>query len=136
VLNPLPEFDLVAISSLSAQIFEAYALADRYRARGIPVVLGGLHVTAMPEEAAQHGSVVVGEGEACWPDVVRDAARGALKPLYRAGDGTFDLGLAPMPAFELLDIDRYNRITVQTSRGCPHLCEFCASSILLTSRYK
>jgi radical SAM superfamily enzyme YgiQ (UPF0313 family) len=136
-LERLPDaFDLVAISSFSAQIREAYTLADRYRSIGIPVVLGGLHVTALPEEAAAHcDAVVVGEGEAVWPALLRDAEAGQLKARYRQ-DATFDFAHAPVPAFRLLDLDRYNRLTVQASRGCPWLCEFCASSILLTPRYK
>src|SRR4030095_11807288 len=65
------DYDLVAISSFSAQIFEAYELADYYRARNIPVVMGGLHVTSVPQEAREHcTSVVVGEGEPLWPEVL------------------------------------------------------------------
>ncbi len=136
-LADLPEgFDLVAISSFSAQIGEAYELADRYRARGVPVVLGGLHVTALPDEAARHAdAAVVGEGEVSWPRVLDDAAHGRLQPRY-VPDREFDLSEAPMPAFGLLDVERYNRLTVQASRGCPLRCEFCASSVLLTPRYK
>ena len=136
-MEDLPDgFDLVAISSFSAQIHEAYALADQYRARGTPIVLGGLHVTALPAEAAAHAdAVVIGEGEAVWLQVLDDAERGELQPVYES-DGSFDLADAPMPAFELLEIDKYNRLTVQASRGCPHCCEFCANSILLSRRYK
>lgn len=132
------DYDLVAISSFSAQVFEAYELADYYRSRGVPVVLGGLHVSALPEEAKVHcTSVVVGEAEPVWPQLLSDFDRGALQPFYRqTHPGSFDLAEAPMPRFDLLDPDQYNRITVQTSRGCPHKCHFCASSILLTSRYK
>lgn len=136
-LDTLPDrFDLVGISSLSAQIKEAYELADRYRALGVPVVLGGLHVTALPEEAGQHAdAVVIGEGESVWPDLLRDFELGKLKDTYRAR-GDFCLDNAPMPAYDLLDPARYNRLIVQTSRGCPFRCEFCASSILLTPHYK
>jgi len=136
-VDQLPEgFDLVAISSYSAQIGEAYELADRYRQRGVPVVLGGLHVTACCEEAARHAdAVVVGEGEAVWPELLEDAEAGRLKAFYRP-DGEFSLDDAPMPAFDLLEMPNYNRLTVQASRGCPFHCEFCASSILLTGRYK
>jgi len=136
-LEALPEgFDLVGISSFSAQIQEGYDLADRYRARGVPVVLGGLHVTALPEEAAEHAdAVVVGEGEDVWPEILRDAESGRLESIYRSS-GRFPLEEAPMPAYELLDTDKYNRLTVQASRGCPLHCEFCASSVLLTDRYK
>lgn len=134
----LPEgFDLVAISTFTAQVFDAYNVADHYRARGVPVVMGGLHVSRQPDEAAAHATtVVIGEGEMTWREVVADAARGELKPRYAPPAGTyFDLANAPTPRYDLLDIHRYNRLTVQTSRGCPHLCDFCASSILLTPKY-
>jgi len=132
------DYDLVALTSLSAQIGEAYKVADFYRSKNIPVIMGGLHVSSMAEEALQHcTSVVIGEGEPLWPEVLRDFESGSLKPFYRHWPhGTFDLRDAPMPRFDLLDPDKYNRITVQTSRGCPHKCEFCASSILLTPKYK
>ncbi len=138
-LAELPvHFDLVGLTSLSAQIYDAYEVAAHYQRLGIPVVMGGLHVTSLPEEAAAHGtSAVVGEGELSWPQVLVDFERGALKPVYRPSPGVeFDLRHAPMPRFDLLDPDKYNRITVQTSRGCPHKCSFCASSILLTPAYK
>jgi len=135
----LPDhFDLVALSTFTAQLKEAYVVADFYHARGIPVVMGGITVSALRDEAKEHcTSVVVGEGEALWPEVLNDFENGSLKPFYvQSPRGQFDLHDAPMPRFDLLDPDKYNRITVQTSRGCPHQCEFCASSILLTPRYK
>ena len=129
--------DLAAISSYSAQIDEAYELAARCRSVGVPVVMGGPHVTVLPDEALEScDAVVLGEGEACWPDVLADSAAGYLKDRYGARQSGYDMADAPMPAFELLDISRYNRLTVQTSRGCPHQCEFCASSVILTERYK
>jgi len=129
--------DLVALSSLTAQIPDAYALADALRAAGILVVLGGLHATALPDEALQHvDAVAQGEGEITWPQIVTDAQAGALKPVYQSAPVEFDLADAPMPAFHLLKPEAYNRLTVQTSRGCPHRCEFCASSILITKKYK
>ena len=131
------DVDLVAISSFTAQAPEAYKLADRYTQAGIPVVMGGFHVTSLPDEALQYcTSVVRGEGESVWRDLLLDAERGELQPIYNAKKQEFDLAEAPMPAFHLLDMERYNRITIQTCRGCPHRCEFCASSILLTKRYK
>jgi len=102
------------------------------------VVLGGTHVTALPEEAKRHcSSVVIGEGEPLWPHLLEDFERGALQPFYVAEPpGDYDLAEAPIPRYDLLDPDKYNRLTVQTSRGCPHRCDFCASSILLTPKYK
>jgi radical SAM superfamily enzyme YgiQ (UPF0313 family) len=137
--SELPDhFDLVAISTFTAQLKEAYVVADFYKSRGIPVVMGGITVSSLPMEVQAHcTSVVVGEGESLWPEVLNDFENGALKPFYvQSPRGQFDLRDAPMPRFDLLDPNKYNRITVQTSRGCPHQCEFCASSILLTSRYK
>jgi radical SAM superfamily enzyme YgiQ (UPF0313 family) len=131
------DFDVVAISSFSAQIKEAYALADRYRAAGTRVVLGGLHVTALPDEANQHAdAVVIGEGEPIWPQVVSDLQRGTLKPQYDARHLRFDLADGPMPRFDLLSVEKYNRLTVQTQRGCPYNCEFCAASIRLAPGFK
>ena len=136
-VDTLPPCDLAAFGSFTAQVKDAYALAGRYRAIGVKTVIGGLHATAMPEEALLHmDAVVAGEGEVVWHDVLRDAEAGTLGGIYRAHGREFDLAEAPMPRFDLLDVDKYNRITVQTVRGCPWKCEFCASSILLTPRYK
>jgi len=131
------EFDTVAISSFSAQIFEAYALADRYRALGTRVILGGLHVSALPLEALHHAdAVVIGEGEPLWPAVVADLKAGTLKPIYDARGHNYNFANSPMPRFDLLDIERYNRLTVQTQRGCPFRCEFCAASMRISPTYK
>jgi radical SAM superfamily enzyme YgiQ (UPF0313 family) len=136
--HPPPNgFDAVAISSYSAQMKEAYALADAYRALGVKVILGGLHVTALPDEASAHAdAIVLGEGEVLWPQVLRDLERNQLKPVYDARRLSFDLAESPMPRFELLDIAKYNRLTVQTHRGCPFDCEFCAASVRLSPHYK
>ncbi|MEI8288087.1 MAG: radical SAM protein [Verrucomicrobiota bacterium] len=139
-LKTLPElpvdFDLVAISTFTAQFYEACDAADFYRAKKIPVVMGGITVSSLREQAGKHcTSVVIGEGELLWPEVLADFERGDLKPVY-VTRREFDLADAPMPRFDLLDPAKYNRLTVQTSRGCPHRCEFCASSILLTPHYK
>ncbi|MGE0598109.1 MAG: radical SAM protein [Dehalococcoidia bacterium] len=136
-LAKLPECDIATISTLTAQANDAYALADRYRELGVPVVLGGLHATALPDEAARHAdSVVVGEGELSWPSVLEDLSNGRLKSRYEPCGREFDLAESPMPRFDLLDPVRYNRLTVQTQRGCPWRCQFCASSIMLTRHYK
>jgi radical SAM superfamily enzyme YgiQ (UPF0313 family) len=136
-LPDLPtDFDLVAISTFTAQFYEACDVADFYRAKNIPVVMGGITVSSLREQAKQHcTSVVIGEGELLWPELLADFERDELKPFY-VTNREFDLANAPMPRFDLLDPEKYNRLTVQTSRGCPQKCEFCASSILLTPRYK
>ena len=86
---PLEGFDLVAISTFTAQVQQAYELADRVQARGMPVVIGGLHITSVPGEASDRGvSAAVGEGEVIWPEILRDAERGRLQPVYDARGGS------------------------------------------------
>jgi radical SAM superfamily enzyme YgiQ (UPF0313 family) len=131
------EFDVVAISSFTAQIYAAYRLADSYRNHGAQVILGGLHVTALPEEALDHAdAVLLGEGEALWGHLIADIRNNRLNKVYDARLVEYSFEESPLPRYELLDIDRYNRVTVQTQRGCPFRCEFCASSILLSKKYK
>ena len=134
----LEPFDLVGISSFTAQIDEAYALADRYRAAGIPVVLGGLHVSLMPDEASRHAdSIVLNGAEGAWPQLIADVRAGALRPRYEGmRSGVFEAPHYAVPRFDLLGDRPYNRLTVQTSRGCPLDCEFCAASLRITASYQ
>ncbi len=131
-------FDLVAISSFTAQIDEAYALADRYREAGIPVVLGGIHVTLLPEEAQAHADAIVLNGaEGAWPRLLEDFRRGELKPRYEGlRRNVFADENYSVPRFDLLKGRPYNRMTVQTSRGCPLNCEFCAASLRITDQFQ
>ncbi|MGD1031559.1 MAG: radical SAM protein [Opitutaceae bacterium] len=131
-------FELVAISTFSAQIFEAYAIADRLRKAGVKVALGGLHVSALPDEAAEHADyVVVGEGENTWPAVVEAAARGDPPRVFRSSDfEAVDVERLPVPRFDVLGDRPYNRYTVQTTRGCPWRCDFCASTVMLQRPYR
>ena len=131
------DFDAVAISSLTATAKEAYALAARFRAIGTQVILGGLHVTLVPDESAAHAdAIVIGEGESVWPNIVADLTRNRLQPIYDARRRPFALADAPMPRFDLLEPNRYPRFTVQTQRGCPWRCEFCAASIRISPTFK
>ena len=130
------DYDLVGISTYSAQINEAYELGTYFKNANVPVIIGGPHVTALPDEALEFcDSVAIGQGETVWPDILADAQKGRLAQTYGSVDTGYDLADGPMPAFEQLDISNYNRLTVQTSRGCPHRCHFCASSVMLTDSY-
>jgi hypothetical protein len=116
--------DLVGISVWTATAKWAYALADACHARGRKVVLGGIHASALPDEAMLHAdAVVVGEAESCWGDVLRDAAAGRLKRRY---DGV-QQALAGLPT--PLDAGlkgSYRFRAFFTMRGCPYSCTFCS----------
>ena len=125
-------FGVVAISSLTARINEAYALSHELRARGMIVIIGGLHVSAMPEEATPHADIIVqGEGERIWRRLLLDLENGSWNSVYNsatAADESHFNEVHPVPRYDLLEIDRYNRLTLQTTRGCPLHCSFCAAS--------
>src|ERR671918_250527 len=136
-VHELPDAEVVAIATFTAQVRDAYQLSDRYRKEGVTTVMGGLHVTSCPDEALGHADIIViGEGEVVWCRLLDDVESGQAERVYDARSCEWDLAEAPIPRFDLLDAEDYNRITVQTNRGCPWRCEFCASSILLTPRYK
>jgi radical SAM superfamily enzyme YgiQ (UPF0313 family) len=130
--------DLVAISTFSAQVFEAYAIADRLRAAGVKVAMGGLHVSVRPDEAAKHADyVIVGEGDNVWAAVVRAAEEDSPPRPFDSKDfPAVEVADLPVPRYDLLDHRPYNRFTVQTSRGCPWRCDFCASNVMLGRRYR
>jgi radical SAM superfamily enzyme YgiQ (UPF0313 family) len=143
--QPLPDgdgFDLVGISAMTPLAPKAYRIADRYRGKGIPVVLGGYHPTVLPDEAAEHAdSVCVGEAENVWPAIVSDAMAGRLKERYRAEQFPC-LENLPLPRRDLVRVPRSRRFGhinvyfVQTTRGCPHRCSFCAVTSVLGGKLR
>lgn len=137
IMNEKP--DIIAFSSLTARINETYKLADQFRSANITVVIGGLHVSALPDEAMPHADCVVqGEGEITWSKLLNDYENGQLKPFYSSlihPGYSFHFDSAKVPRYDLLDIEKYNRLTLQTTRGCPLHCSFCAASRTI-SHYK
>lgn len=131
-------FDLVLLTSFSAMAFEMYRVADMYRAHGVKVMIGGLHATMQPAEAKEHcDSVCIGEGDLLFPQMLKDFEKCELKPYYREEHpGAYDIAQAPVPRYDLLKPENYNRITIQTQRGCPHVCPFCASTRIFGRRYR
>jgi hypothetical protein len=130
-LDDCDDVTLVALSFFTAAAKRGMELADAFRARGKQVVAGGLFPTMMPDTVAPHvDAVVVGEAEGVWPEVLRDAAAGKLKPRYTESEQV-DLSTLPLPRVDLyLDREgpRYHPddYPVQTSRGCPLACYACA----------
>lgn len=137
IINEDP--DVIAFSALSARINETYRLSEKFRKLGITTVIGGLHVSALPEEGMKFAdSIIQGEGENIWKVLLSDFEQNNLKPLYSSisnSEYTFDFKNCKIPKYELLDISKYNRLTIQTTRGCPLHCHFCAASRTI-SRYK
>jgi radical SAM superfamily enzyme YgiQ (UPF0313 family) len=129
--------DLVAITAMTAQAPAAYALADQYRARGIPVVLGGIHPSMCPDEAAEHAdAVVLGEADRLWPDLVQDFSNGRMKSRYHDPE-PIDLDKVASPRRDLLNPKGYVIFnSVQTTRGCPFNCNFCSVTTMSGVRYR
>ena len=120
--------DLVGISFEVFRACRAYEIADHYRHRHVPVVLGGMHASVMPEEGLHHAdAVVVGEADEVWPHVIADAEAGRMQGIYK-GDRPVDLAKLKTPRLDLLDASRYFPIyPIEASRGCTHACAFCST---------
>jgi radical SAM superfamily enzyme YgiQ (UPF0313 family) len=132
--------DIIAFSSLTARINETYSLSDKFRKSGFTTTIGGLHVSALPEEGMKYTDCIIqGEGEIIWETLLKDFENKELKPLYSSitnPNFTFHLNASKIPRYELLDIGKYNRLTIQTTRGCPLHCSFCAASRTISSYKK
>ena len=125
--QPLPPgdgFDLVGITATTFTSERAYEMAREFKQCGCKVVLGGVHPSILPEECLKHAdAVVVGEAEYVWKDVLRDAEKGGLKPLYRAEAPTA-MNDVPFPRRDLLNEPSWFAC-VQATRGCPNSCRYC-----------
>jgi radical SAM superfamily enzyme YgiQ (UPF0313 family) len=133
----LKEVDLVGITVLTKTALRAYKIADAYRKKGIPVVIGGIHPTALPGESKEHvDSVVIGEAEEVWPHLIEDARMGNLKPFYRQ-EGYTELSKMPIPRRDILPRRGYFPLdVVQVTRGCPFGCEFCTVQKFFGKTYR
>jgi radical SAM superfamily enzyme YgiQ (UPF0313 family) len=129
--------DLVGITAQTPVVPRAYEIAEEFKKRGVPVVMGGVHASMLPEEALQHvDAVLVGEAEEVWPDLIEDLRKGQLKRIYQ-GNGFVDSSKLPLPRRELLNKKFYFPLKLlETTRGCPHRCDFCGVSKFFGFRYR
>lgn len=127
--------DIVGITAYTASVHRGYQLAQIYREKGVPTVMGGIHVSMMPQEALQFcDAVVIGEAEKVWPQVLADFEAGCLQQEYR-GDWP-DLTDLPNPRREVLNESHYGWGSIQTSRGCPMDCAFCSVTAFNGRRFR
>lgn len=129
--------DMVAISSMTCQAKRAYEIADTFRAKGVPVVLGGIHPSLSPEESALHAdAVVVGEAEGTWEQLLNDFQAGDMKKFYRCVERP-KMEEVAWPRRDLLKGKGYIPMeSIQVSRGCPVNCEFCSVPGLYGTAYR
>ncbi len=131
--------DLVAITTWTLNSYRAYDIADEFRRRGVPVIMGGPHTFFHPEEAGEHCDAVgIGEAESIWAQMLADAARGQLQKIYRAELLSSIAGF-PLPRYDLLNLRHYGpfkTFVVTSSRGCPFRCDFCSERFLLGDGYR
>ena len=128
--------DAVGIGAMTTQATRAYVLADEYRALGVPVIMGGIHASALPEEALAHATVVCkGDAESTLPHALNDLAAGKPREIYDWAD--YDPAPIATPRKDLLDPADYLVFNpIQTTRGCPHGCTFCTTPSIFGRKYR
>ena len=132
------DFDLVAITTTTGSANRAYEISRKFRERKIPVVMGGFHSTLHPADTLLHAdSVVVGEAENVWGELLDDCRRGKIKSLYKAEQPS-DMKSLPRPRYELLDLSRYriHMMPIQATRGCNYHCDFCEVPVVYDGAYR
>ena len=141
-INYNEKIDLVGITAYTTNAFRAYEIADEFRKRNVPVVMGGMHVSTEPEEAMEHcDTIFIGEADETWPRFLDDFQHGSEKRVYTP-DRLIQMDNIPIPRFSLFKTSRTSKqnnkkifsfpdisfFPIQTARGCPYSCDFCALS--------
>ncbi|HWQ26255.1 MAG TPA: radical SAM protein [Chlorobaculum sp.] len=137
------DYDLVGITSRTLEATRAYEIADEFRKHGKTVVLGGLHISFNPDEAARHGdSIVVGEADNLWTTVLDDVANKRLKPRYDAKDFPQVKSIVPLNYEQIAKaskrgkVDGTKSIPIYLTRGCPFNCSFCVTPNFTGKQYR
>lgn len=130
------KFDLVFLTGMTQQILRAYEICMKFRKNGVYTVIGGIHATIYPKEAAQYAdTVIVGEGENTVPVFLRDYEMRKAEKYYQAN--TFiHLENSPVPRYDLVDSELYTSFSIQTTRGCPRTCGYCSLPVMYGSVYR
>jgi radical SAM superfamily enzyme YgiQ (UPF0313 family) len=129
------DFDIVGISMITAQARRGYEIANQYRKRGIYTVLGGIHPTICSEEASQYAdTLILGEAENTWPQLLEDFKSGKPKKVYR--DSGVDITKSPIPRYDLVNKNIFHILPIQTTRGCPRDCSFCTVKTVFGAKYR
>ncbi len=129
-------YDLVAITCCTQQATRAYEISRSFQRKNIKTVLGGIHPTVCCDEAEKNAdSVVVGESEDLWPKLLNDFEAGKLKKNYRQTELS-DLKKAPLPRYDLIKYLNHKSFWIQTTRGCPHDCNYCVASNIYGKRIR
>jgi len=132
--SAMPRPDLVGITAFTSQANRAYEVATHFRRLGVPVVMGGIHATMCLDEVMERvDSVVAGEAEGIWPQVLEDARHGSLKRRYDGG--LAEINDIPFARHDLLATG-YAFGAIQTTRGCPLNCSFCSVTAFNGARYR
>jgi radical SAM superfamily enzyme YgiQ (UPF0313 family) len=136
-INFEEKVDLVGVTAQTPVAPRAYQIAKEFKKKGTLVVMGGVHASMLPQEALQHvDAVVVGEAEEVWPDLIEDLRRGQMRRIY-AGSGFVNSSNLPFPRRDLLNKKFYFPLKlIETTRGCPHHCDFCGVSKFFGFRYR
>jgi radical SAM superfamily enzyme YgiQ (UPF0313 family) len=130
----MPRPDLVGITAFTSQVNRAYEVATHFRNMGVPVVMGGIHATMCLDEVTEHvDSVVTGEAEGVWPQVLEDVWHGSLKRCYDGG--LAEMNDVPLARHDLLSTG-YALGAIQTTRGCPLNCSFCSVTAFNGAKYR
>jgi len=130
--------DMVGITTITCTAPRAYEIADRFREKGIPVIMGGIHPSVLPEEASLHAdAIVIGEAEGVMNELINDFKKGELKKFYKSSERP-DLKNLPLPRKDLLFGNKFYREMdlIQTTRGCPFNCDFCSVSDFFGRTYR
>lgn len=137
-INFSEDVDLVGITANTTAVSRAYEIADKFRRAGVPVIMGGFHVSAMPEEALEHAdAVLIGEAEIIWSKVLSDLQNGKMQGVYKA-EKLHDMVNIPWPRLDLIkQPEKYTCYQfIQTTRGCPFDCEFCSATQFWGRKYR